>query len=307
MSLTFEELCHIRSVLTKAELDYLLFDTQLFQDVSKGKVCFSCRKTKFHLFYWGCKCRICQQRVCKKCLRTVILILCYYLIYYYNYLFKKACLKNGQIAQVPLFKLCPNKFSDNNINNRNSNSSMSSQATNEEIDQVASSNEKLSKDETIFNQDLDNETQIFDVCVDCYQMINGLKVNANNLEIKQVEIKTINPNARKILESSGSDSPLNAKSSHDITMLSLNHISSINNNSSSPYFNKILCSSHHSTPTPLATPIIKNHNNNLSSIILNEISSDFDLYKNINEKQDNNVCRQNLTLDLQPVYSKTSS
>ena len=71
LNLTFGELCHIRNVLTKAELDYLLFDDQLFQDVSKGKICFSCRKTKFNLFNWGCKCRICQQKICKKCLRNV--------------------------------------------------------------------------------------------------------------------------------------------------------------------------------------------------------------------------------------------
>ena len=71
LKLTFDELCHIRNVLTKAELDYLLFDNQLFEDVSKGRICFSCRKTKFNLFKWGSKCRVCQQRVCKKCLRNV--------------------------------------------------------------------------------------------------------------------------------------------------------------------------------------------------------------------------------------------
>ena len=73
LKLTFDELCHIRNVLTKAELDYLLFDNQLFNDVAKGKVCFSCRKTKFNLFNfnWGHKCQICQQKICKKCLRNV--------------------------------------------------------------------------------------------------------------------------------------------------------------------------------------------------------------------------------------------
>ena len=73
MQLTFDELCHIRNVLTKAELDYLLFDNRLYCDVSRGKICFSCRKTRFHLFNWGCKCRICKQRVCKKCIRNVSL------------------------------------------------------------------------------------------------------------------------------------------------------------------------------------------------------------------------------------------
>lgn len=252
----------------------------------------------------------------------------------------QAQLNNGQIAQVPLFKLCPNKFSETDSDSRNSNSSMSSQATNEDSDQILSSNDRLSRDETILvsdsasydhsNEDRNcNDTELFDVCVDCYQMINGLKVSAKNLDLQAAPnnnsetnqtIKqhsssnqklTANKNLRtvKLLEPSRHDSPPSVHAADGITMLSLNHISSIQSSSSSrsamsPYFNKLITSSHHSTPTPPNLPnATAKSSNNLSSIIMNEISSEFDLY---DHKQDKS-CRQNLTLDLQPVFSKTSS
>jgi hypothetical protein len=79
LQLSFDELCHIRSVLTKVELDSLLFNTNLYNDVLNGKICFSCRKSSFNLFRWGHKCQICKQRVCGKCLRQVSLF-CFLLI-----------------------------------------------------------------------------------------------------------------------------------------------------------------------------------------------------------------------------------
>jgi spire-like protein len=219
LNLTFDELCHIRNVLTKAELDYLLFDDQLFQDVSKGKICFSCRKTKFNLFNWGCKCRICQQKICKKCLRN-------------------AQLKNGQIAQVPLFKLCPTKFEkelspkiNNNNNNNNNNlkcyNSNSSISSSQSTTTASSLNDENNQEIVVLGDDLDldeavdsdqedeeelsseyesernqflitqkrasssdysviptwpptngeDQLEILDICVDCYQMMEGVTVN----------------------------------------------------------------------------------------------------------------------------------
>lgn len=175
---------------------------------------------------------------------------------------------------------------------------MSSQATNEDCDQILTSNDRMSKDETILVSDLDNDydTQLFDVCVDCYQMINGVKVSMNNLNSKTTDPKL---NKQKTM-TTRNDSP-SIKSPNDITMLTMTHITNVNSNQS-PFFNKIIASSHHSTPTSMTTPKLKNDSNNLSSLILNEISSEFDLY---NEQE--KICRQNLRLDLKPVYSKTSS
>ncbi|XP_076323370.1 protein spire homolog 1-like [Tachypleus tridentatus] len=68
LSLTLEEIVHIRSVLTKAELESLLVDKELHDEVEKGKICFTCKETRFSFFgSWGVKCKLCKRLVCEKC------------------------------------------------------------------------------------------------------------------------------------------------------------------------------------------------------------------------------------------------
>ncbi|OQR80312.1 hypothetical protein BIW11_05147, partial [Tropilaelaps mercedesae] len=68
LSLTLEEVAHIRSVMTKAELETLLVTPQLYDDVAKSKVCFTCRKNRFNvLFSRPVKCHLCERSVCDKC------------------------------------------------------------------------------------------------------------------------------------------------------------------------------------------------------------------------------------------------
>ncbi len=38
LSLTFNEFCHIRNVITRAELETLLFDEKLYTEVAQSKV-----------------------------------------------------------------------------------------------------------------------------------------------------------------------------------------------------------------------------------------------------------------------------
>mgnify|MGYP006892793542 CR=1 FL=1 len=38
LSLTYDEFCHIRNVLTRAELETLLFDEKLYNEVAQSKV-----------------------------------------------------------------------------------------------------------------------------------------------------------------------------------------------------------------------------------------------------------------------------
>ena len=38
MSLTFDEFCHIRNVITRSELETLLFDEKLYNEVAQSKV-----------------------------------------------------------------------------------------------------------------------------------------------------------------------------------------------------------------------------------------------------------------------------
>ncbi|XP_076449610.1 protein spire homolog 1-like isoform X2 [Babylonia areolata] len=72
LSLTLEEVTHIRSVLTKAELESLISHADLYNLVAKNKVCFTCKTTRFTLFgEWGTKCKFCKRTICSRCMRKM--------------------------------------------------------------------------------------------------------------------------------------------------------------------------------------------------------------------------------------------
>lgn len=72
LSLTLEEIVHIRSVMTKAELEGLPVGIRVKEDVEKRKICFLCLRTRFSIFGpWGIQCKICQRTVCSKCYTKV--------------------------------------------------------------------------------------------------------------------------------------------------------------------------------------------------------------------------------------------
>lgn len=72
LSLTLEEVVHIRNVLTKADLEALPLDLTIKEDMAKGKICFLCMKTRFGFFGpRGTNCRLCKRTVCKKCVTKV--------------------------------------------------------------------------------------------------------------------------------------------------------------------------------------------------------------------------------------------
>lgn len=67
LNLRLEEVAHIRSVLTKAELEAMAIDSTMRDNIARGKVCFHCLKTKFGIFSRGQKCEICKQLFCNRC------------------------------------------------------------------------------------------------------------------------------------------------------------------------------------------------------------------------------------------------
>lgn len=80
LSLTLDEIVHIRSVLTKAELESLPVEGRVKEDVEKRRVCFLCLKTRFGLLGpWGQRCRLCKRTVCVKCYSKVSMILLAYI------------------------------------------------------------------------------------------------------------------------------------------------------------------------------------------------------------------------------------
>lgn len=68
LALTFQELRHIRTAITKAELDCIGVTRALKNDLEKGRICFTCMKQKFSFFGpWSVRCKLCQRDVCERC------------------------------------------------------------------------------------------------------------------------------------------------------------------------------------------------------------------------------------------------
>ncbi|KAL0112020.1 hypothetical protein PUN28_013326 [Cardiocondyla obscurior] len=89
LSLTLDEIVHIRSVLTKAELESLPVEGRVKEDVEKRRVCFLCLKTRFGLLGpWGQRCRLCKRTVCVKC-------------------YSKMRIPTEQFARIPVVLLSP--------------------------------------------------------------------------------------------------------------------------------------------------------------------------------------------------------
>jgi len=65
--LTLEEVSHIRSQITVAELEQLDISIDKRSDYDKGRICFLCAKTRFSMFYWAYPCQLCKRQVCKNC------------------------------------------------------------------------------------------------------------------------------------------------------------------------------------------------------------------------------------------------
>ncbi|XP_013861251.1 protein spire homolog 1 isoform X2 [Austrofundulus limnaeus] len=67
LTLTVEEVMHIRQVLVKAELEKFQQYKDVYSALKKGKICFSCRTKKFSLFTWSYICQFCKRPVCAQC------------------------------------------------------------------------------------------------------------------------------------------------------------------------------------------------------------------------------------------------
>ena len=87
LNLTLEEVRHIRTALTRAELEVSekirqklghpknipdhIFPQGLPPSVSQGRLCFSCMNSKFGLFWRGHPCNLCSMLICGKCVNKV--------------------------------------------------------------------------------------------------------------------------------------------------------------------------------------------------------------------------------------------
>jgi len=73
LNLNLEEVSHIRSTLTKAELEDRDLPDERKKEFEKGKTCFLCGLVKFGLFNWAVLCQLCRRYVCSSCVSKIAL------------------------------------------------------------------------------------------------------------------------------------------------------------------------------------------------------------------------------------------
>ncbi|XP_076006425.1 protein spire homolog 1-like isoform X2 [Genypterus blacodes] len=71
LSLTVEEVMHIRQVLVKAELEKFQQYKDIYTAMKKGKLCFCCRSKRFSFFTWSYICQFCKKPVCSQCCKKM--------------------------------------------------------------------------------------------------------------------------------------------------------------------------------------------------------------------------------------------
>ncbi|XP_077431978.1 protein spire homolog 1 isoform X1 [Vanacampus margaritifer] len=71
LSLTVEEVMHIRQVLVKAELEKFQQYKEVYTAMKKGKLCFCCRTKRFSFFTWSYVCQFCKKPVCSQCCKKM--------------------------------------------------------------------------------------------------------------------------------------------------------------------------------------------------------------------------------------------
>ncbi|XP_031178572.1 protein spire homolog 1 isoform X5 [Sander lucioperca] len=71
LSLTVEEVMHIRQVLVKAELEKFQQYKDIYNAMKKGKLCFCCRTKRFSFFTWSYVCQFCKKPVCAQCCKKM--------------------------------------------------------------------------------------------------------------------------------------------------------------------------------------------------------------------------------------------
>ncbi|XP_038144704.1 protein spire homolog 1 isoform X1 [Cyprinodon tularosa] len=71
LTLTVEEVMHIRQVLVKAELEKFQQYKDIYNALKKGKLCFACRTKKFSFFTWSYTCQFCKRPVCAQCSKKI--------------------------------------------------------------------------------------------------------------------------------------------------------------------------------------------------------------------------------------------
>ncbi|XP_042632832.1 protein spire homolog 1 isoform X6 [Cyprinus carpio] len=177
LTLTVEEVMHIRQVLVKAELEKFQQYKDVYNALKKGKLCFSCRTKKFSLFTWSYTCQFCKRPVCSQCC-------------------KKMKLPSKPHASLPISSMGPSILpkKESAVSAATEKTSSTSSHKRHSLQRTMSRSSKhgersSSKDELELPEQFTEDWSTMEVCVDCKKFINDIISNSRrNLSTKRARL-----------------------------------------------------------------------------------------------------------------------
>ncbi|PWA15185.1 hypothetical protein CCH79_00008821, partial [Gambusia affinis] len=161
LTLTVEEVMHIRQVLVKAELEKFQQYKDVYNALKKGKLCFACRTKKFSLFTWSYTCQFCKRPVCAQCS-------------------KKMRLPSKPYSTLPIYSLGPSAGANSVARVASAQAEPEKHAPGYGRHSLRrrlsrhSSRDGQSKDELELPKELTEDWVTMEVCVDCKKFITEI-------------------------------------------------------------------------------------------------------------------------------------
>ncbi|TRY88604.1 hypothetical protein DNTS_029998, partial [Danionella cerebrum] len=158
LSLTVEEVMHIRQVLVKAELEKFQQFKDVYTALKKGKMCFSCRTKRFSFFTWAYTCQFCKRPVCSQCC-------------------KKMHLPSKPYSSLPIYSLGP---STSTLKRDSSTQKEEKPSTSHHRPSLQRTVSRLTKHNLQSSKTSQEETELtedwstMEVCVDCKRFISDI-------------------------------------------------------------------------------------------------------------------------------------
>ncbi|XP_052003607.1 protein spire homolog 1 [Xyrauchen texanus] len=167
LSLTVEEIMHIRQVLVKAELEKFQQHKDIYNALKKGKLCFCCRTKCFSFFTWSYTCQFCKRPVCSQCCQ-------------------KMRLPSKPYASLPIYSLGPSTSSltwdtaaqkpeKPSMNHHHPSLHRTISRLSKHSQQSSSSQEEME-----FPKELTEDWNAMEVCVDCKKFISDINASSKH-------------------------------------------------------------------------------------------------------------------------------
>ncbi|XP_058232897.1 protein spire homolog 1 isoform X2 [Hemibagrus wyckioides] len=159
LSLTVEEVMHIRQVLVKAELEKFQQYKDIYNALKKGKLCFCCRTKRFSFFTWSYTCQFCKRPVCSQCC-------------------KKIRLPSKPYSSLPIYSLGPSTSTLSRDKSEKTSTSQRRHSLQRTMSRLSKSSRQSSasssREDIELPKELTEDWSTMEVCVDCKRFISDI-------------------------------------------------------------------------------------------------------------------------------------